>query len=181
VFFMPRLQIALGADIDSEFEELLSKLYSCTPKSSLVPPRAKRLSAYVYTWSDIMCSRDDAYRGPPAPAAFKPSGSGADLWQLLRVMRPVALAGGGEGAQGEEGWELGPRDLNQGKCAFQSSPHATLLKSLARRRHYPPCNIAPGTQCEPQRRPSAAPASPSPTWQPCPSEATARGSVRRVT
>ena len=177
---MSRLQIALGADIDREFEELLSKLYSCGPQRSLVPPRAKRLSAYVCTCNDIMCSRNDAYRGPPAPAAFKPSGSGADLWQLLRVMRPVALAGGGEGAQGEEGWELGPRDLNQGKCAFLSSHQATLLNSLTRRRHCPPSNLAPDEQCEPQQCPSAAPATPSPTWQPCRSEATAKGSVRRV-
>jgi hypothetical protein len=91
-------QITLGADIDREFQQLLSKLYS-----------------------------DDTYGGPPPPnpAVFESNGrrgGAADLWQLLRVMRSVSAAGQGTGASaafgGGEGWELGPRDLNQGSVLF---------------------------------------------------------------
>lgn len=99
------LRIALGAEIDREFEELLQTLYANA--RSLIA-----CASLIVFW--FRQGGGDQHSSP------EPIGCSSDLWRLLRVMQPVALAPQCEPASvdnancAQTSWELGPADLNEG-------------------------------------------------------------------
>ena len=69
--------------------------------------------------------------GPHSSASLQPIERSSDLWRLLRVMRPVALApqcdtaGVDTANRSQTSWELGPADLSEGctRASLVSQPY----------------------------------------------------------